>query len=230
VAFAKQEGEAMWGKCTAVVAVLGVGLGILQPMSAAKWLEHNNPQTTICYGNDCVVWHATLVEMLSADRKQVWVIHFDLNPYMDGGVEGGLVEVPGGDIIAFRYNVDEDSGADLVRLNRGAGAVVWKTRCAPMEAQDSEEGDNDYLIRIAVHGSTLRVICSGSGGNFVEVLDLASGRQLKRTQALIPLDGHDSECEEIGTPRRLRKSAASQFLPDFLRSPAATVPGPSWPF
>jgi hypothetical protein len=55
-----------------------------------------------------------------------------------------------------------------------------------MGADDSEEGDNGYTVSIKVVHDTVRVTCDGSGGKFVEVLYLASGRKKKRTERLCP--------------------------------------------
>jgi outer membrane protein assembly factor BamB len=97
----------------------------------------------------------------------------------DGLRGGGLVEAGGEDVVAFRYGPISDSGVRVVRLNAATGKVAWRAHCARLGV-----GHSQYRHRatVTVVGDRLRVTSHGSYGTFVEVLDLRTGKQLKRTE------------------------------------------------
>jgi len=92
--------------------------------------------------------------------------------------EGGVVEVSGGDVVAYLFGRIHDSGVQLVRLKAATGEVVWRAWCAQLGVKHSQ-----YLhdATVAVEGEHLRVNSWGSYGTFLEVLDLRTGKQLQRT-------------------------------------------------
>jgi outer membrane protein assembly factor BamB len=92
--------------------------------------------------------------------------------------EGGLVEVGGGDVGAFLYGRIHDSGVQVVRLNPATGKTVWRARCAPLGVGHSQYW---HHVTVTAEGDRLRVISEAAGGTFVELLDLRTGRQVKRT-------------------------------------------------
>jgi outer membrane protein assembly factor BamB len=91
---------------------------------------------------------------------------------------GGLVEVDGGDVVAFSYGPISDSGVRLTRLNAATGKVVWRAHCAPLGVPHSRYW---HAAAVMVEGRQLRVTSWGASGTFAEVLDLRTGKQLKRT-------------------------------------------------
>jgi outer membrane protein assembly factor BamB len=93
---------------------------------------------------------------------------------------GGLVEVDGGDVVAFSYGPISDSGVRLTRLNAATGKVVWRANCAPLGVPHSRYWHTAAAI---VEGDRLRVTSWGAAGTFVEVLDLQTGKQLRRTRS-----------------------------------------------
>jgi outer membrane protein assembly factor BamB len=126
-------------------------------------------------GEDRVFLTSTDVVRLSADDQVVWAVPFAGGEWIAGG---GLLELEGGDLLAFLYGCISDSGVQVTRLDPATGKAVWQAGCAPLGVTHSEY---DHRVRVAVEGSRVRVTSRGSGGTFVEVLDLGSGRQLRRT-------------------------------------------------
>jgi RNA polymerase sigma factor (sigma-70 family) len=127
--------------------------------------------------NDLILLTSTDVVRLSPDDKIRWAIPFERHQWLAGG---GLAELPGGDLLAFRHGRINDSGVDLIRLKPGAGQVVWKAHCAGLGVAHSEY---EHEVRVAIERRTIRVTSRGSQGTFVELLDLRSGRQLERIQS-----------------------------------------------
>jgi hypothetical protein len=101
-------------------------------------------------------------------------------PYHVWIAGGGLVELPGGDLLAFLYGCISDSGVQVIRLNPGTGKEVWQARCAPLGVMHSAY---KHRATLTVEEGRVKVTSKGSGGTFVELLDLESGRQLKRTRS-----------------------------------------------
>jgi outer membrane protein assembly factor BamB len=131
--------------------------------------------TGLLQEKDWLVLTTSDVRRLSGEGKTRWRTPF-AEPY--GFAAGGVVEVRGGDVVAFRYGRIHDSGVELVRLKAATGEVVWRAWCNPLGV-----GHSEYLhdATVAVEGERLRVSSRGSYGTFVEVLDLRTGKQLRRT-------------------------------------------------
>jgi hypothetical protein len=87
------------------------------------------------------------------------------------------VDLPGGDLLAFLYGEISDSGVRVMRL-RPDGTVVWQSFCAPLGVSHSIYRHD---ASVAVEGGQVKVVSRGSYGEFVEVLDAQSGRQIRRT-------------------------------------------------
>jgi outer membrane protein assembly factor BamB len=126
-------------------------------------------------GEDVVLLTSTDVVCLAPSAKVQWKLAFDDHQWIAGG---GLFELPGGDLVAFRYGCINDSGVDILRLTPAAGKMVWKVACTPLGVSHSKY---HHSATVSVEGKTLRVTSRASSGNFVETLDLETGRQLNRT-------------------------------------------------
>jgi outer membrane protein assembly factor BamB len=109
--------------------------------------------------------------------KKVWATPLGEGSGLKGG---GLVEVDGGDVVAFSYGPIFDSGVRLTRLNAATGKVVWRAYCAPLGVGHSEYW---HAAAAAVEGQQLRVTSWGAYGTFTELLDPRTGKQLKRTMS-----------------------------------------------
>jgi hypothetical protein len=126
-------------------------------------------------GKDRVLLKGTEVARLPRAGKARWVTPLPKS-YSLGS--GGLVEVPGGGVVAFSYGSGFDSGVNVVRLDLATGEVVWWVRCASLGVEHSQYR---HQAAVVVEGDRLRVTSKGAYGTFTEVLDLRTGKQLKRT-------------------------------------------------
>jgi outer membrane protein assembly factor BamB len=124
-------------------------------------------------GKDCAFLTTRNIVRVSADGKGVWSIPLGR---VDSLTEGGLLTA-GADLLAYRYNSISDSGVELLRLDPRTGKKVWQVRCAPLGVSHSKYR---HRATVLVEGGRVRVTSRGSGGTFVETLELKTGRQLQR--------------------------------------------------
>jgi outer membrane protein assembly factor BamB len=124
-------------------------------------------------GNDYVFLTSTDIVRVSPGGKTSWRIPLE----SDFGEGGGLISLPGGDVVAFRYGVIEDSGVQVLRFRPADGSVPWNRLCDGLGVPHSMYR---HKATAAIERDTVLVISRGSGGNFTEQLDLSSGRQLRR--------------------------------------------------
>jgi hypothetical protein len=111
---------------------------------------------------------------VSATDKVAWTIPLDDHYWP---ANGGLVELPGGDMIAFWFGCISDSGVGLVRFDPSSGLSKWQHSCQSLGVCHSKYFHTAHLN---VEGKTVRVTSKGSFGTFVEVVDLQTGRQTDR--------------------------------------------------
>jgi outer membrane protein assembly factor BamB len=142
------------------------------------------PRQVVCgitSGKGRVFLTNTDVFLLSARDEITWSAQFDDNALIDWWFLGGeILQLPGGDLLAYRYCTDADWGVQLMRLNPSTGKVVWKGSCEGLGAE--QEGEYSQKVQVAVEGPLIRVTSHGDGGSFWEILDLASGEQLFRQE------------------------------------------------
>jgi outer membrane protein assembly factor BamB len=125
-------------------------------------------------GGDRLVLTGRDVVRVSAADEVRWVAPIKNPEWLAGG---GLVPLPGGDLVAFVYGRIADSGVQVMRLDQDTGRRLWEVDCAPLRVAHS--GYNHVAVLEPV-GDRLRVTSKGSYGTFVEVLDARDGRQLNR--------------------------------------------------
>jgi hypothetical protein len=101
---------------------------------------------------------------------------------------GGLLKLAEGGVVKYSYVQSGDSGVGLVRQT-AAGKELWRATCEPLGVSHSI-----YRHEVVVQreGDRLRVTSRGSGGTFVEVLELASGKRIERTVAPKLAEGSNS--------------------------------------
>jgi outer membrane protein assembly factor BamB len=116
------------------------------------------------------------VVCLSGKEKIRWSIPF---AHLEDAAGGGLVDLGGGDLVAFLYSRVSDSGVQVIRLDPATGQVVWQVCCPPFGALFYTRYSQDVTVR--VEGNRTGVTSRGSSGTFVEVLDLETGQRLGRT-------------------------------------------------
>jgi len=126
-------------------------------------------------GKDRVLLTSHHVLRFTAARE-VWAIRL---PDPDRFDNGGLVEVPGGDLLVFRYGPISDGGVRLMRLDPRTGKTVWTAKCAPLGVSHSKY---HHRAAVVIAGRQIRVTSRGSSGSFVEMLDLKTGKQLRRAR------------------------------------------------
>jgi outer membrane protein assembly factor BamB len=126
-------------------------------------------------GKDRVLLTSRDLVRLSPDGKKRWSVRLD-HEWIAGG---GLVALKGGDLVVFLHGLINDSGVQMARVDPASGKVVWRHSCKPLGVDHSKYR---HTAAVAVEGDRLRVTSRGSGGTFVELLDLKSGKQLKRTR------------------------------------------------
>jgi outer membrane protein assembly factor BamB len=126
-------------------------------------------------GGDHVFLTSRDVVRVSASGKVLWSAPFPDPQWIAGG---GLVELGGGDLLAFLFSRIADRGVEVVRLDPSRGKKAWEAYCDPLGVTHSA-----YLHRatVTVQGDRVKVVSRGVR-TFVEVLDLGSGRQIERKQ------------------------------------------------
>jgi hypothetical protein len=126
-------------------------------------------------GEDFVLLTSADITWVSRDGKTRWEAPFKRREWIAGG---GLVKLADGDLLAYLFGQISDSGVQVVRLKGSDGKVVWQARCAPLDMTHSKYRHHATLV---VEGDRVRVTSRGAYGTFVELLDVRTGSQLKRT-------------------------------------------------
>jgi outer membrane protein assembly factor BamB len=114
------------------------------------------------------------VVRLSPGDREVWSLPLRCTEWGTGD----LRDLPGGDLLAYLYGQLSDSGVQVLRLDPATGRQVWQASCAPLAIAPYAAYEQRAFV--AVEGDRVRVTSCGSHGNFVEVLDLATGQQVSR--------------------------------------------------
>ena len=127
-------------------------------------------------GEDRLLLTSREVVRLGPDDKPKWTDPFKAREWIAGG---GVVDLPGGDVLAFLYGQISDSGVRVMRVRPDDGTVVWEAFCDPLGVSHSKYR---HRAKVAVADGRVNVVSHASGGGFVEGLDLESGRQIKRTK------------------------------------------------
>jgi len=129
-------------------------------------------------GNDVVLLTVGEVARLAPSGAVRWSFP---SVYSGNGdtVGGGMVTLPGGDLVEYEYDSISDSGVGLQRFDPAHGTRRWAADCKALGVSHSLY---QHHATVAVDGSQLRVTSRGSYGTFVEWLDLATGKQVRRIQ------------------------------------------------
>ena len=128
------------------------------------------------HGENRILISSRDVVCLAPDGKTRWTTAFERREFCAGG---GLVSIPGGDLVAFLYGSIGDTGVHVMRLDPSQGKVAWRGYCEGLGVAHSIYSHHAY---VTVEDGQIRVNSQGSSGNFVEQLDIETGRQLKRTR------------------------------------------------
>ena len=69
---------------------------------------------------------STLVERVGP----AWETRWSQQIFKHSMAEGGVIALPGQDLLVYLYEQMRDSGIDIVRLDSRSGKIVWSTHCA----------------------------------------------------------------------------------------------------
>jgi PQQ-like domain len=131
----------------------------------------------VATGGEAVILTADDVVRLGRWDRTRWTARFKAGHLLAGG---GLVPVPGGDLLAFLHCTIADRGVEVMRLDPASGKVAWRAHCAGLGAWHS--GYN-HRAKLEVAGGRVRVTSVGSAGRFLEVLDLGTGVRVSRKKS-----------------------------------------------
>jgi outer membrane protein assembly factor BamB len=127
-------------------------------------------------GDDLVLLTSTDIVCLSSADKVRWTTKVRDHQWIAGG---GLVPLGKEEALAFRYGCISDSGVDVLRLNLVTGKTVWQTHCAELGVGHSKYRHEATVV--VEGGDKVQVTSEASGGTFIEVLELRTGKQRSRT-------------------------------------------------
>jgi HEAT repeats/PQQ-like domain len=125
---------------------------------------------------DVVVLTPRGVVRLSPDDDAVWTVRLGWSNWT---ADGGLADLPGGDVLAFVYDRTSHSGVEVRRIDVATGRSVWTQSCHAF-TYAGWYTKYEHRATVVVDADRVRVTSRESHGNFLEVLDLATGRQLSR--------------------------------------------------
>jgi hypothetical protein len=106
--------------------------------------------------------------------KLHWNIGFQHGDSLD---RGRIIKLQSGDLIVFLYGPIHDSGVRVMRLNPVTGKPVWRAYCESLGVGHS---DYQHRAKAEVLAKQLKITSRGAD-TFVELLDLQSGKRVKRT-------------------------------------------------
>jgi hypothetical protein len=98
-----------------------------------------------------------------------------------GTKRGQLVVTPGGAWVGFWFCEIADSGVGVMRFDPASGKAMWSATCPPLEVSHSKYR---HTATLTVVGGKVSIRSIGSFGTFVEVLNLETGKRIKRWQRL----------------------------------------------
>jgi hypothetical protein len=124
--------------------------------------------------DNLIVLSGTSISRLSSEGNARWKTAL---PRQVWDNHGSLFTLSGGDLLAFTYCTIADSGIQAMRICPETGKAVWSAYCAPLMVDHSEYYHDAY---VEIRGKELIVVSQGSYGDFIEVLDVESGKRLNR--------------------------------------------------
>jgi outer membrane protein assembly factor BamB len=141
-------------------------------------IRHRLLRQVLCVlsvGPDRVFLTSADVRRVSADDRTVWSAPFE-SPESNAG--GGILEAPGGDLVAFVYCRIANSGVQVMRVDPLTGEDRWQVTCRGLAGVMHSEYRHDATAEWV--GDRLRVISKGSAGAFVEWFDGRTGERVRR--------------------------------------------------
>ena len=127
-------------------------------------------------GDDLILLSPQQLTRLNLDKSIRWVMPLAEHP---GGLRGGILRMDNGDLIVYRYDHFADSGVDLVRLEPDKGKKVWGTFCKELGV---DHLGYSHKVNVTLQDRRLKVASHGSFGDFMELIDPQTGKQLQRKE------------------------------------------------
>jgi outer membrane protein assembly factor BamB len=90
---------------------------------------------------------------------------------------GGIVALPGGDLLEYEFDDISDSGVALKRFEPSVGKMRWDTFCEPLGVAHSIYHHDAHVV---IEAGQVKVISRGSAGTFTEWLAPSTGHQVRR--------------------------------------------------
>ena len=90
---------------------------------------------------------------------------------------GGIVALPGGDLLEYEFEDISDSGVGLKRFEPSGGKMRWDAFCKPLGVSHSIYHHRAHVV---IEAGQVKVISRGSYGTFTEWLALSTGQQVRR--------------------------------------------------
>jgi outer membrane protein assembly factor BamB len=90
---------------------------------------------------------------------------------------GGIVALPGGDLLEYEFEDISDSGVALKRFEPSGGKMRWDVFCKPLGVAHSIYHHHAHVV---IEAGQVKVISHGSAGTFIESLALSTGQQVRR--------------------------------------------------
>lgn len=121
-----------------------------------------------------IVWFSVLVGSRASEPTLKRAEEFNA---VDGEETIGVfIDVGKNDRVYARFSAISDSGAEVERVANGK--IVWRIRCKPLGVAHSIYS---HQVRLKKSGNQIVVTSHGSGGVFLDRLDLEKGKLVERT-------------------------------------------------
>lgn len=132
------------------------------------------------YGEERVFLTQKGLVRVSADGRELWETSFKRFDIGGFALRTTLIDVPGGDLLAYRYRCNLDSDVEITRFDPKTGTTRWAGKCVGFHKVNRDK--YFQVVTVAVEGERLRVTSQGYDGSFVEFIDLKTGESLQRAE------------------------------------------------
>ena len=141
-------------------------------------------QVSHLLGSDLLVYTGKRLALYEDDGHLKWSRAPLANTFAAGL---DLIEV-GTDLVLANYGHFNNSGVDLVRLDRATGALRWESKLAPLGVDHAK---SFHIANLQPRGSKLYVVSQCAYGSFYERIDLSTGKRelrcdLKAAKCAVP--------------------------------------------
>jgi len=164
------------GPCFAVSQWSAPRVGILVHPSGrviARW-DDDAFLAAVLRGESLLVLSGQGVSLLEQDGKAAWTVPLGTGVPTQA-CDGGLVVLPGGDLLAWSYSRGMAWGPELARVRPSDGKAIWRATCEAFAVAHSKYTKD---ARVEVRGDLAYVAVAESAGEFLDVFDLTTGERV----------------------------------------------------